>query len=136
MIIEINVILGGILLGIAAGIMLLVRGRILGCSGILFRAWDFTTYRPSIDNISFISGLFLSGVLFNFLQTVPNPATVFKTNYELLILGGVLVGGGTYLGKGCTSGHGLCGIALLRKRSIIAVSIFFPVAIITSWLIH
>lgn len=136
MIIEIHVVLGGILLGVAAGIMLLVRGRILGCSGILFRSWDFTTYRPNIDNISFIVGLFLSGALFNFLQTVPNPAAVFKTNYELLILGGILVGGGTYLGNGCTSGHGLCGISLLRKRSIIAVSIFFPIAIITSWLTH
>ncbi|MCE0723020.1 MULTISPECIES: YeeE/YedE family protein [Legionella] len=136
MIIEKQVILGGILLGIAAGIMLLVRGRVLGCSGILFRAWNFETYRPNIDNISFIAGLFLSGVLFNFLQTVPNPIAVFKTNHELLMLGGILVGGGTYLGNGCTSGHGLCGISLLRKRSLVAVSIFFPVAIITSWLIH
>ncbi|MGL5742719.1 MAG: YeeE/YedE family protein [Legionella sp.] len=51
-------------------------------------------------------------------------------------MGGALVGAGTYLGNGCTSGHGLCGISLLRKRSIAAVSIFFPVAIITSWLVH
>ncbi|HHT0592751.1 TPA: YeeE/YedE family protein [Legionella anisa] len=136
MIIEKHVVLGGILLGIAAGIMLLVRGRVLGCSGILFRSWNFTTCRPNIDNISFLVGLFLSGVLFNFFQTVPNPNSVFKTNHELLILGGVLVGGGAYLSNGCTSGHGLCGISLLRKRSLIAVSIFFPVAIITSWLIH
>lgn len=136
MIIEVHVVLGGILLGVAAAIMLLVRGKILGCSGILFRVWDFATYRPNIENILFILGLFLSGVIFNFVQVVPNPITIFKTSHWLLFLGGILVGGGTYLGNGCTSGHGLCGVSLLRKRSITAVSIFFPVAIITAWLIH
>ncbi|WP_454780545.1 YeeE/YedE family protein [Legionella sp. WA2022007384] len=136
MIIEINVILGGILLGVAAGIMLLVRGRILGCSGILFNSWNFATYTPNLDNLLFIMGLFLSGLLFNLLQTVPDPLAIFKTNYWFIFFGGVLVGGGTYLGNGCTSGHGLCGLSLLRKRSIIAVAIFFPVAIITSWLVH
>lgn len=136
MIIEVHVVLGGILLGVAAAIMLLVRGKILGCSGILFRVWDFATYRPNIENILFILGLFLSGVIFNFVQVVPNPITIFKTSHWLLFLGGILIGGGTYLGNGCTSGHGLCGVSLLRKRSITAVSIFFPVAIITAWLIH
>lgn len=136
MIIEIRVVLGGILLGLATGMMLLVRGKILGCSGILFRSWDFSTYRPNIDNVLFILGLFLSGVIFNSTQVVPDPTSIFKVNPWLLILGGILVGGGTHLGNGCTSGHGLCGISLLRKRLIIAVSIFFPVAIITAWLIH
>ncbi|KTD39203.1 transmembrane protein [Legionella nautarum] len=136
MIIEVQVVLGGILLGVAAAIMLLVRGKILGCSGLLFRVWDFATNRPNTENIFFILGLFLSGVIFNFVQVVPNPITIFKTSHWLLFLGGILVGGGTYLGNGCTSGHGLCGVSLLRKRSITAVSIFFPVAIITAWLIH
>lgn len=136
MIIETNVVLGGILLGLATGIMLLVRGQILGCSGILFRAWDFTTYRLNVNNMLFILGLLLSGIIFNFTQTVPNPIGIFKTNHWLLFIGGVLVGGGTYLGGGCTSGHGLCGLSLLRKRSITAVGIFFPVAIITAWLVH
>lgn len=136
MIIEIHVVLGGILLGLAAGIMLLIQGKILGCSGILFRSLDFASYRSNIDNILFILGLFLSGIIFNYVHVIPNPTTIFKTNPWLLILGGILVGGGTSLGNGCTSGHGLCGLSLLRKRSIVAVSIFFPVAIITSWLIH
>ncbi|MCC5013835.1 YeeE/YedE family protein [Legionella sp. 31fI33] len=136
MIVEMHVVLGGVLLGLAAGMMLLIQGKILGCSGILFRSLDFATYRPHIDNSLFILGLFLSGVLFNFIQVVPNPTTLFKTTPWILILGGILVGGGTYLGNGCTSGHGLCGISLLRKRSIVAVSIFFPVAIITAWLTH
>lgn len=136
MIIEMHVVLGGILLGFAAGIMLLIQGKILGCSGMLFRSFNFAAYRSNSDNILFILGLFLSGLIFNFIQVAPNPTAIFKTNFWLLILGGILVGVGTYLGNGCTSGHGLCGISLLRKRSIVAVSIFFPVAIITAWLIH
>lgn len=136
MTIEIQIVLGGILLGLAAGIMLLIQGKILGCSGILFRSLDFSMYRSNIDNILFIFGLFLSGVIFNFFQAVPNPTIIFKMQPWVLFLGGMLVGGGTYLGCGCTSGHGLCGISLLRKRSIAAVSIFFPIAIITAWLTH
>ncbi|KTD10951.1 transmembrane protein [Legionella gratiana] len=136
MIIELKVILGGILLGLAAGGMLLIQGKILGCSGILFRSWDFTTYRPNRDNLLFLAGLFLAGLLFNLTQDVPNPTAVFKTNYGLMFLGGVFVGGGTFLGSGCTSGHGLCGLSLLRKRSMIAVGVFFPIAIITAWLVH
>ncbi|WP_253675060.1 hypothetical protein [Legionella micdadei] len=87
MIIEIRVVLGGILLGLATGMMLLVRGKILGCSGILFRSWDFSTYRPNIDNVLFILGLFLSGVIFNSTQVVPDPTSIFKVNPWLLILG-------------------------------------------------
>lgn len=136
MFIDIYVVLGGIFLGLAAGIMLLIQGKILGCSGILFRSLDFATYRANIDNILFILGLFLSGVLFNYVRVIPDPLSIFKTNPWLMLLGGILIGGGTYLSNGCTSGHGLCGISLLRKRSIAAVFIFFPVAIITAWLIH
>ncbi len=136
MIIEMKIVLGGMLLGFSAGFMLLVRGQILGCSGILFDSWNVTTYRPNVDNILFILGLLISGIVFNLTQTVPNPLSVFKTDQWTLFIGGILVGGGTYLGSGCTSGHGLCGLSLLRKRSIIAVGIFFSTAIITSWLVH
>ncbi|KTC83850.1 YeeE/YedE family protein [Legionella cincinnatiensis] len=136
MIIEMKVILGGIFLGSAAGMMLLIQGRILGCSGILFGAWDFTAHRPNRDKFLFLAGLFLAGLLFNLTGNVVDPTAIFKTSYWFMFLGGIFVGGGTFLGRGCTSGHGLCGLSLLRKRSMIAVGIFFPVAIITAWLIH
>ncbi|KTD33437.1 transmembrane protein [Legionella moravica] len=136
MIIDMKVILGGVLLGLAAGIMLLVRGQILGCSGKLFRSWDFAGFKPNYDNLLFIAGLVLSGIIFNLTQQIPNPLAVFKISPWMLFAGGLLVGGGTYLANGCTSGHGLCGMSLLRKRSITAVAIFFPVAIITAWLVH
>lgn len=136
MTIELKVLLGGILLGLTVSLMLLVRGQILGCSGMLFRLWDFSTLRIQKDKLAFISGLILSGLIFNFIEQVPNPQSLFETSTWLLFLGGVLVGSGTFLGNGCTSGHGLCGMALMRKRSITAVLIFFSVAILTSWLIH
>ncbi|KTD56016.1 transmembrane protein [Legionella sainthelensi] len=58
MIIEMKVIFGGILLGLAAGMMLLLQGKILGCSGILFGSWDFTTHRPNRDKLLFLAGFF------------------------------------------------------------------------------
>ncbi len=131
-----QVVLGGVLLGLAAGLMLLLRGKVLGCSGILFRTWDLTTHTLNMENLLFLAGLFLSGLLFNYYQNIPNPTSLFKTNYWLMVLGGVLVGSGTFLSNGCTSGHGLCGLSLWRKRSIIAVCVFFPVAIIISHLVH
>ncbi len=134
--IGMDVILGAVLLGLASGLMLLFRGQILGCSGILFRIWDFTSYKVNVNNLMFLLGLILSGLLFNLTHIVPNPLSTFKTAPGLLFLGGILVGGGTYLGGGCTSGHGLCGLSLGRRRSIIAVAIFFPVAICAAWLVH
>lgn len=136
MIIDMNIILGGILLGLASGIMLLVRGQILGCSGKLFRSWDFAGLKPNVDNLLFVSGLLLSGLILNVIQDIPNPFAVFKITPWHLFIGGLFVGGGAFLGNGCTSGHGLCGMSLLRKRSITAVAVFFPVAIITAWLVH
>jgi uncharacterized membrane protein YedE/YeeE len=136
MIIDMTIILGGILLGLASGILLLVRGQILGCSGKLFRSWDFAGFKPDLDNLLFTLGLLISGIIFNAIQDVPNPFAVFNIKPWHLFIGGFLVGGGAYLGNGCTSGHGLCGMSLLRKRSIIAVAVFFPVAIITAWLVH
>lgn len=136
MLIDLKIVLGGVLLGFAAGMLLLVRGKILGCSGILFHSWDLKTYKPNKDNLLFLGGLFLSGIIFNYTQDVPNPTAIFKANYWLIFFGGVLVGGGTFLGSGCTSGHGLCGLSLLRKRSMVAVGIFFSVGIITAWLVH
>ncbi|CAM2863825.1 YeeE/YedE family protein [Legionella worsleiensis] len=133
---ELKVILGGVLLGLAAGMMLLLRGQILGCSGKLFRSWDFSNRTINYDNALFIFGLILSGVIFNIVEQIPNPLALFKINSWMLFFGGVLVGGGTYLANGCTSGHGLCGMSLLRKRSFTAVALFFPSAIITAWLVH
>jgi uncharacterized membrane protein YedE/YeeE len=136
MIIETNVILGALLLGLSAGLLLLIRGRILGCSGMIFRSLSFSRDSIDRDSLYFVLGLFISGFIFNFTTQGTNPNTAFHVSHIMMFVGGLLVGGGTYLANGCTSGHGLCGLALMRKRSIVAVLIFFPVAIIVSWLVH
>lgn len=136
MMINIEVVLGAMLLGLGAGLMLLVRGQILGCSGILFRVWDFSSSRFKYDNLWFLLGLVLSGLITSSFYDIPDPNQIFKLSPILLFFGGVLVGVGTFLSDGCTSGHGLCGLSLMRTRSLVAVCIFFPVAIITAWLVH
>lgn len=133
---ELQIILGGILLGLSVGSYLLVRGRILGCSGMIFRLASLSKSNMDADTVLFVIGLFLSGVIYNYFFAVPNPNAVFKLSYSTLFIGGLFVGAGTFLGNGCTSGHGLCGLSLMRKRSFIAVGIFFPLAIIVSWIIH
>lgn len=130
--IDLKVVMGGMLLGLSVGGFLLLRGRILGCSGLVYKS----VAKFDKDSIFFLLGMFSVGLLYNFLFDVPNPRAQFDLGYFTFILGGLLVGIGTYLGNGCTSGHGLCGLSLTRKRSIVAVSIFFPVAIITAWLVH
>jgi len=130
------IILGGIFLGSSAGAYLIVRGRITGCSGMVYRCTELSLKNIDLDSRLFVVGLFLSGVIFYTLYPVMNPIAVFKVNYINFFLGGILVGLGTYISSGCTSGHGLCGLSLLRKRSIVAVSLFFPSAVITAWVVH
>lgn len=103
---------------------------------MIFRSVSFSRDSIDKDSLYFVLGLFISGLIFNFTSQSTNPNTVFNVSLIMMFIGGLLVGGGTYLGNGCTSGHGLCGMALMRKRSIVAVLIFFPVAIIVSWLVH
>lgn len=127
-------VLGGALIGLAAGLFMLLRGRIAGCSGLLF----VTVFPATInkDALSFIIGLLISGLLaviflpLTALEDYPTPS------YWYFFIGGILVGIGTYLGRGCTSGHGLCGLALYNKRSLVAVVLFFSIAILTATLIH
>lgn len=134
--ISIQVVIGGILLGLASGLLLLIRGKILGCSGMIFRCMDLSKSNLEFDSIFFVLGLFLSGLGYYFYQHVPNPNAIFQTSLWVFFIGGIFTGAGTFIGNGCTSGHGLCGMALMRKRSIVAVSCFFPVAILTAWIFH
>ncbi|WP_367607744.1 YeeE/YedE family protein [Legionella sp. W05-934-2] len=136
MVVECNVVIGGMLLGIAAGILLLIRGRILGCSGMVFRCASLSLKNRDWDSWFFLAGIFLCGLAFSLYQPVPNPNQIFHTSWGQFFIGGLFTGIGTFLGNGCTSGHGLCGLSLLRKRSFVAVSLFFSVAILTSWIIH
>lgn len=125
---------GGILIGLAATLLLWLDGRIAGVSGIvggiLLPARGDIAWR-----VAFVIGLVLAGGLY--LALVPGafvPREGFPRGW--LVLAGVLVGFGTRMGNGCTSGHGVCGLARLSPRSIVAVLVFITTAIVTNWLVR
>ena len=122
-----NPLVGGILIGLTATIYLLTIGKVIGISGILSQLlFSKERFLPFL----FIAGLIIGGSAYGILteQTVAFPET---RSPILLIVSGLLVGYGTRLGGGCTSGHGVCGISRLSPRSIIATLVFMATAIIT-----
>jgi uncharacterized membrane protein YedE/YeeE len=124
---------GGALIGLAASILLLLNGRIAGVSGIagglvgsLIGRFDGETG----ERAAFIVGLLLGPMVF-LIVFGTFPAAKITGALPVLVIGGLLVGFGTRLAGGCTSGHGVCGLARLSRRSLAAVATFFAVAIVT-----
>jgi len=114
---------GGLLIGIAAAIMLLGLGRIAGVSGLAARATGIAdTGAPRTVALAFVIGLPLGAFLI--AQILGGVTTHFPVSIWPLVIGGLLVGFGTRLGSGCTSGHGVCGMSRLSIRSIVATVIF------------
>ena len=116
---------GGLLIGLSATLMLLFNGRIAGVSGIFWRAFT----KHGNGSLLFIAGLPLGAWLFHLLSAQAAPAP--HQSFVLAVIGGILVGIGVKLGSGCTSGHGVCGICRLSKRSIVATIVFMGMGIIT-----
>ncbi len=112
---------GGLLIGLAAALMLLGSGRIAGISGIAARAMMLSKSGATIPAAwLFVVGLLLGALVVH--VTVAPIATEFPPSTWMLIAGGLIVGFGTRLGSGCTSGHGVCGMARLSPRSLIATA--------------
>jgi uncharacterized protein len=126
----INGFYGGLLIGAAAGLLFWLNGRIMGVSGIVSRLLDKET-KDSWWRLAFIIGLVLGGFIYQSLFFV---VVKVSTSTPLLILAGLLVGFGTVWGNGCTSGHGICGIARLSKRSIVATLVFMTAGVMTVFL--
>ncbi len=122
--------IGGLLIGLSAAIMLLGSGRIAGVSGMAARAFLLNKNETPLSTaILFIIGLPLGA---HIIQWVNGPIeSHFTPSVIILATGGFLVGIGTRLGSGCTSGHGVCGISRLSPRSIIATITFMITGIIT-----
>ncbi|WPU66786.1 YeeE/YedE family protein [Peredibacter starrii] len=122
-------ILGGAIIGLAASILLLFDGRVTGISGITSGVIKSETPDKSW-RIFFLSGLIIGGVLLRFFR--PEAVTIISGafNYDYA-LAGFLVGFGTVLGSGCTSGHGVCGLSRFSVRSMVAVLIFIGTAMLT-----
>jgi uncharacterized membrane protein YedE/YeeE len=120
---------GGLLIGLAAAVMLLADGRIAGVSGLAARAAGIgASSAPRRVAVAFIIGLPLGAVLMGGYAPI---VTQFPHSPWLLILGGLLVGYGTRLGSGCTSGHGVCGLSRLSPRSMAATFCFMATGVLT-----
>jgi uncharacterized membrane protein YedE/YeeE len=128
-----NSLIGGILIGIAAIIVFIVNGRIMGISGII---GNLITHKET-DQISwriiFILGVLIGPLLFIIFFKEIKSEMVANTTF--LILSGFLVGLGTSLGSGCTSGHGICGLSRFSIRSIVATFVFVISGMITVYFI-
>lgn len=123
-------IAGGLLIGLAAGLLLLANGRIAGVSGMLVTATGIDKGgTPWGQAAAFVIGLPLGAALV--AAFIRRPELVIAASPAALVVAGLLVGFGTRLGNGCTSGHGVCGMARLSRRSIIATMTFMGVAAAT-----
>ncbi|MDX2374802.1 YeeE/YedE family protein [Psychrobacter sp. PP-21] len=123
-------LVGGLMLGVATVILLLGIGRIAGISGIFSNL--LRPKRVEMWQVLFIVGLVISPVLYSLVR--PLPDVQISTSLPLLIIAGLLVGFGTRLGSGCTSGHGICGNARLSPRSLAATMTFMLFGIVTVYI--
>ncbi len=125
---------GGALIGLSAALLMLASGRIAGIAGIAGGL-----FRPAPGElgwrVAFLVGLILGPAAVGLLGG-PVPVPTFQTDTLGMIVAGVLVGFGTRLGAGCTSGHGVCGLARLSPRSLTATLVFMAVAIATVYLVR
>ena len=120
---------GGILIGLAAAVMLLGAGRIAGVSGILGRAiWSSGPGMSRNAAWAFVVGLPVGAAIVSLVQ---GPQPVSFAGPVPLVIAGLLVGVGTRLGSGCTSGHGVCGVSRLSPRSIVATVVFMTTGFAT-----
>jgi len=126
-------LIGGTLIGVAISLLLLFNGKVLGVSGIIS---ELTT-KPINKNywrLLFVLGLLVAPFIYSFYK--PMPLSTMTTNNVMVIVGGLLVGLGSRLGSGCTSGHGVCGIARLSIRSMIATITFISFGVLTVFLMQ
>ncbi|CAL1690568.1 hypothetical protein MMB232_00696 [Brevundimonas subvibrioides] len=116
-------LIGGLMIGTASAIMLLGLGRIAGVSGLAARATGITVDgAPRPLAIAFVVGLPLGALL---VTLILGPVEArFEQGFAALVIGGLVVGFGTRLGSGCTSGHGVCGMSRLSARSLVATATF------------
>ena len=124
--------LGGIIIGLAVIIFFIGNGRLAGISGIVNST--LVSKQNRTDNFLFIIGLVLGPIFYVFFTKIDIPFLI-TSSLPTIIAAGLLVGIGTKIGSGCTSGHGICGISRLSLRSITATIIFMITAIITVKLI-
>jgi uncharacterized membrane protein YedE/YeeE len=125
---------GGVLIGLAATILLWGLGRVAGISGITFTLLD-KNVPDKAWRVLFIIGLVTGTALVHFALDLPVPPPP-ASNTLLVIAAGLITGFGTQLGSGCTSGHGVCGISRLSIRSVVATMTFMAAGFITVYVVR
>lgn len=124
-------LIGGLLIGLSTALMILFLGKIAGISGIVGQLWQGAKADRQW-RLAFTLGLLLSPLVYQL--AAPLPAVIIAADWPQLVMAGLLVGFGTRLGSGCTSGHGVCGLSRLSRRSLLATLIFMATAIAVVWL--
>ena len=126
-------LIGGSIIGIAVSLLLLFNGKVLGVSGILGELFNHPLSK-NYWRLFFVLGLLISPLIYSIFH--PIPLIEISSNKLLIIIGGLLVGFGSRLGSGCTSGHGVCGLARLSVRSFIATMTFIFFGFVTVFVIQ
>ena len=119
---------GGALIGLAASMLMILTGRLAGVSGIV--GGLLTASADRAWRIAFVAGL-IAAALIAPLFGAPSPARLASSNLLLFAVAGLLVGFGSRMGNGCTSGHGVCGFARVSARSIVATIVFMGAGVLT-----
>jgi uncharacterized protein len=130
-------LLGGVLIGAAAAMFVLLNGRIAGISGViggLFGKLRWPQRGDAAWRLAFVLGLLAAPALLSLVYTLPTPRIAASTTG--LIVAGLLVGFSTRLGSGCTSGHGVCGLARLSPRSLVATLLFMGAGFATVFVLR
>ncbi len=125
----INALIGGVMIGGAGALFLLGNGRIMGASGIVGGLIDGSGRSNMTERLIFVAGLVGAPALLGLFKTLPS--TNATSNLVLVVVAGLLVGIGTRMGSGCTSGHGVCGMSRLSIRSILSTLCYIGAGVIT-----
>lgn len=123
-------VLGGALIGLSAAMLMLFTGRIAGISGIFGGLLSPTTSDRGW-RIAFIAGVVVAPLIATLATGALLPSPAMPASLIVIVTAGLLVGFGSRMGGGCTSGHGVCGVARLSARSLVATAVFMITAIIT-----
>ena len=126
-------LIGGMLIGIAASMLLLFNGKVAGISGILGGLINPKKHDIAW-RLAFVVGLAVSPIIYSLFQ--PLPDITIEARNTTIIIAGLIVGVGTRYGSGCTSGHGVCGIARLSPRSMVATASFILAGAVTVYLVR
>ncbi|QGY00440.1 YeeE/YedE family protein [Roseovarius faecimaris] len=122
-------LIGGLMIGGAAALFLLVNGRIMGASGILGSVVDGSGWSSLAERLAFLAGLI--GLPALVMLAGHAPETHLTGNWAVVMIAGLAVGLGTRMANGCTSGHGVCGISRLSLRGIVATLVYLGAGMVT-----